>query len=269
MDPQRERVEADLRGLLQGEVRCDDIFVQMYASDASVYEIRPLGVVRPRHTADVVACVEYAAENNLPIHARGAGTGLAGESLGHGIVIDFSHSMRRIIRVDDDRIRVQPGVVLGNLNRQLAAQGRCFGPDPANQAVTTMGSVLAVDGSGSRWPLYGSARDQIERVKIVTSQGKVLDLSQHTVSSIETTNVGKIASSVKNLIDQNEALIRERYPRTMVNRSGYRLDDVLDGDSVNLAKLMAGSEGTLGLITGADIQDKSHSAPGRRRAASF
>jgi FAD/FMN-containing dehydrogenase len=89
MDQQRERIEADLRGLLEGEVRCDDLFTQMYASDASLYELRPLAIVRPRSTADVVATVRYAAEHSLPIHARGAGTGLAGESLGPGIMVDF------------------------------------------------------------------------------------------------------------------------------------------------------------------------------------
>src|SRR5438105_3789259 len=102
MDQERDRIEADLRGLIAGEVRCDDVFLQLYASDASIYEIRPLAVVRPRGTADVVACVKYAAENNLPIHARGAGTGLAGESLGPGLVLDFSHSMRRIVSFDGE-----------------------------------------------------------------------------------------------------------------------------------------------------------------------
>ena len=76
MDPNRERIEADLRGQLRGEVRCDDAFVQMYASDASVYEVKPLGVVRPRGFSDVVACVQYAAENFIPLFPRGAGTGL-------------------------------------------------------------------------------------------------------------------------------------------------------------------------------------------------
>ena len=82
MDQERERIQADLRGLVKGDVRCDDVFLQLYASDASIYEIKPLAVIRPRTLADVVASVEYAAENRLPIHPRGAGTGLAGESLG-------------------------------------------------------------------------------------------------------------------------------------------------------------------------------------------
>ena len=141
MDQERERIQADLRGLLDGDVRCDDVFVQMYATDASIYEIRPLGVVRPRSVSDVVACVQYALENEIPLHARGAGTGLAGESLGPGLVLDFSHSMRRILACDQDTVRVQPGVVLSQLNRFLADRGRVFGPDPATGSVSTMGSV--------------------------------------------------------------------------------------------------------------------------------
>src|SRR6266480_1127126 len=92
MDPQRERIQADLRGLLAGEVFCDDPFTLMYASDASVYQMRPLGVVRPRGVGDVRAALKYAADQAIPIHARGAGTGLAGESLGTGLMLDFSRA---------------------------------------------------------------------------------------------------------------------------------------------------------------------------------
>src|SRR3972149_6377046 len=157
MDPDQQRIEEDLRGLLQGDVRCDDVFTQLFASDASIYELRPLGVVRPRTVNDVVAAVRYAAENHLPIHARGAGTGLAGESLGRGLVLDFSRYFRRIVRDEGDRVRVQPGVVLASLNRYLGRSGRLFGPDPAMRSVTTMGSVIAIDSGGSHWPRYGSA----------------------------------------------------------------------------------------------------------------
>ncbi len=157
MDQERERIQADLRGLLDGDVFCDDVYVQMYASDASVYEIRPLGVVRPRGLPDVVACVQYAAENEIPLHARGAGTGLAGESIGPGLIVDFSHSMRRILACDHETVRVQPGVVCSLLNRFLAERGRVYGPHPATAHVSTMGSVLALNGSGSHWLRYGSA----------------------------------------------------------------------------------------------------------------
>ncbi len=79
MDPERERIQADLRGVIQGEVRCDDLFLQMYSSDASIYEIKPLGVIRPRSVSDVVACVQYAQEHGIGLHPRGAGSGFAGE----------------------------------------------------------------------------------------------------------------------------------------------------------------------------------------------
>src|SRR6188768_3947219 len=108
MDTDQQRIEEDLRGLLQGDVRCDDVFTQLYASDASIYELRPLGVVRPRSLADVVATVNYARDNNLAIHARGAGSGLAGESLGRGLIMDFSRYFRRIVADEGQRVRIQP-----------------------------------------------------------------------------------------------------------------------------------------------------------------
>ena len=181
MDPDQQRIEEDLRGLVQGDVRCDDVFTQLYATDASIYELRPLGVVRPRTADDVVAIVRYAAENHLPIHARGAGTGLAGESVGRGLVVDFSRYFRRIVADDEDRVRVQPGVVLESLNRYLRQSGRLFGPDPAMRSVTTMGSVVAIDAGGSHWPRYGSARQHVEELQVVLADGTLLRVGQHPV----------------------------------------------------------------------------------------
>src|SRR5689334_12049408 len=126
MDAEQLRIEEDLRGLIAGDVHCDDLFVQMYASDASIFEIPPLGVVRPRTRDDVVAVVRYAASRGLAIYPRGAGTGLAGDSLGRGLIFDFSKYFRRILDVTDDAAIVQPGVVLGQLNERLAKIDRCF-----------------------------------------------------------------------------------------------------------------------------------------------
>src|SRR3954470_5153374 len=180
MEPDQQRIEEDLRGLVAGDVRCDDIFTQLYASDASIYELRPLGVVRPRTLADVVATVRYAAENHLPIHARGAGSGLAGESLGRGLIVDFSRYFRRILADEGHRVRVQPGVVLENLNRHLRQSGRLFGPDPATRSVTTMGSVVAIDAGGSHWPRYGSARHHVDELQVVLADGTVLVVGLHS-----------------------------------------------------------------------------------------
>jgi FAD/FMN-containing dehydrogenase/Fe-S oxidoreductase len=261
MEPENQRIEEDLRGLLQGEVHCDDLFTQLYATDASVYEIRPLGVVRPRSMKDVVAVVRYAADNQIPIFPRGAGSGLAGESLGRGIVVDFSRHFRRVLTVDDDRVRVQAGVVLATLNRFLAVRGLTFGPDPAMSHVTTMGSVVAIDAGGSHWRKYGSARRHVEALKIVLADGEVLKVGRHPVpkpaadagESCPATRLDHIVQTVAGLIERHAKLIAEYRPQCLVNRSGYRLHDVLADGQLDLAKLLVGSEGTLALILDATL----------------
>jgi FAD/FMN-containing dehydrogenase/Fe-S oxidoreductase len=265
MDPENQRIEEDLRGVLRGDVRCDDLFTQLYSTDASVYEIRPLGVVRPRSVRDVVATVEYAAENNIPLYPRGAGTGLAGESLGRGIVVDFSRYFRRILKVDGGHARVQAGVVLATLNRFLATKGLLFGPDPAMSHVTTMGSVVAIDAAGSHWPKYGSARRHVEGLKIVMADGDVLKVGRHPIPVIDenagescpATRLDHLVSSVAALVKRHAKLIADYRPKSLVNRSGYALDQVLDGvlkeGQLDLAKLLVGSEGTLALILDATV----------------
>jgi FAD/FMN-containing dehydrogenase/Fe-S oxidoreductase len=258
MDPQRERIQADLRGLIAGEVCCDDAFTLMYASDASIYQVRPLGVIRPRGLADVQAVVRYAADQGIPLHARGAGTGLAGESLGSGLVLDFSRFMRRIVSLDSETVTVQPGVVLGQLNRYLAAFGRQFGPDPATGGVTTLGSVLALDNAGSNWLRYGSARRHVVRMQVVLADGEVLEAGQHPVTDDPHRDPDPrrrdLVRRLAELIERERAVIAAHQPKAWVSRCGYRLADVLQGGQLDLAQMLVGSEGTLALITQATLR---------------
>jgi FAD/FMN-containing dehydrogenase/Fe-S oxidoreductase len=253
MDAEQLRIEEDLRGQIEGDVHCDDLFTQMYASDASIFELRPLAVARPRSREDVAALVRYASSRSLPIYARGAGTGLAGDSLGRGLVVDFSRYMRRILALDDQTVTVQPGVVLGQLNERLQKAGRTFGPDPANEQVTTMGSVIALDGSGSHWPAYGSARRHVRELEAVLADGQIVRLSRHAVPegpvSRDEHPAAYLAAGVQEITRHHWPAIEGSPTRSLVDRSGYRLRDLVTPDGIDLARLLVGSEGTLALVT--------------------
>ncbi|HUS38596.1 MAG TPA: FAD-binding oxidoreductase, partial [Pirellulales bacterium] len=256
MDQERERIQDDLRGLLAGDVLCSDIFLQLYASDASVYQIPPLAVVRPRHVRDVVTCVEYAAENNIPLRPRGAGTGLAGESLGSGITLDFSRYMNRMGLVAEDSVRVQPGMIHAELNNYLAQSGRIFGPDPAMSSVTTIGSVVAIDAAGSHFLKYGSARQRVRRLQVVLADGNILELSKEPIARTDDPQPRRreLVDAVAALVRRDADLIQTFNPETKVNRCGYNLSSILAEDSIDMARLLVGSEGTLAIVTEAILE---------------
>ena len=267
MDPERARIQEDLRGLVDGDVHCDDVFLQMYASDASIYQIKPLGVVRPRSTDDVVKTVKYAAGNHLSIHPRGAGTSVAGASLGPGLILDFSYRMRRLLAIGQDTIRIQPGIVLAELNRQLAERDCMFGPDPALRSVTTMGGVLSMNSSGSHWPKFGEPRDKVVSLKVVLADGAVLQISGRNSNTDSNGSfkrpdlkppsadrLSSIKARVADVIYRRQEVIQRHRPNSIVNHSGYCLDGIVEDGHVDLTRLLVGSEGTLGIITEATLR---------------
>lgn len=253
MEIDRQRIQDDLRGIVRGDVLCDTVSTVLYSSDASIYEIQPIGIVRPRSAADVVALVQYAGEHDLPIHPRGSGSGVSGEAIGPGLVIDFSRYMRRIqIDTAANSATVQSGLVLAELNQNLRSTGRWFGPDPATRSITTMGSVLATNASGSHYLRSGSARDNVRSVRVVTVDGEMLDLAKHHPS--ESGTAGRLARGLIEIKTQYQSCV-DQLENAPAARGGYRLDGIVDDEGrVDLAKFLVGTQGTLALFIEATVK---------------
>ena len=256
-EQQRERTRDDLKGLLKGELLFDELSRALYSTDASIFQVLPAGVVVPRDEEDVQALVRYAAENRVPLLARGAGTGVAGESLGTGLVVDLSRHFRTVHEIGTDAVRVQPGVIWRELNAQLARVGRRFAPDPASGDQCTVGGMIANNASGARAFRHGYTREHVLGLRVILDNGDVAAVGKeplHPTVETEKGHLQDIVSTVGFLLEQNAELIRTCRPRTAFNRCGYQLYDVVQGDTLDLPRLLAGSEGTLALITEATLR---------------
>ena len=268
LDPQR--ITEDLTGSFSGELRFDPLTRAMYASDASLYEVTPLGVAYPRHRDDVVALAKYCAEQAIPLIARGAGTNVTGGALGAGIIVDLSRHFTAIEEIKDNSVRVQAGVVRDTLNKKLREVGRYLPPDPSTTAVTTVGGMLGVDAAGAHAVRVGSMRDYVRSIEVVLAGGDWFEAKREPLSQLfpdidpalmqpgESVDAKRsIISRLTRLLRDNEALIRERQPPLIRNCAGYSLRSVLSRDDLNLPRLLVGSEGTLGIFTAATL----HTSP--------
>jgi FAD/FMN-containing dehydrogenase/Fe-S oxidoreductase len=256
-DQRREHIRDDLKGLLKGELLFDELERALYSTDASIFQVMPLGVAVPRDEDDVQALVRYAAEHHVPLVPRGAGTGVAGESLGTGIVLDLSRCFRDILEVGADTVRVQPGVVLRDLNIRLAQQGRRIGPDPASGGQCTIGGMLANNASGSHVLRHGYTRDHVVGLRAVLDNGEAVAIGRHPRQPTVASGSGRLETliaGVSDLVAWNAELIRRSQPRTPFNRCGYLLHDVLTPTHLDLARLLVGSEGTLAVFTEATLR---------------
>ena len=267
MDQERQRIAEDLRGVVGGEVLCDDAARSLYATDGSLFEVWPLAVVRPRAVDDVAATVRWAVERGVPVHARGAGSSLTGDSLGPGVVIDCARFLRRVVAVTPDAVRVQPGVVASQLEDLLRPGGRCFGPDPAAAAVTTIGGMIGRNTSGSRFLRHGAVRDRILAAQVVLADGTVAEFEpvapapaltggQEAAPGASDASGGAadLAAGVARILDEEAATIAAGQPRRRLAHGGYRLDDLRRDGLIDLPRLLCGAAGTLGIVTEATLR---------------
>ena len=242
------------------DVRIDDYIRHLYSADASMYTIEPLAVAFPRHGDDVVAIVAEAGRLGVPVLPRGAGTSLAGQTVGRAIVLDFSRHLGRIVEVDSTArlARVQPGVVQDRLNRAVAAQGLMFGPDTSTSNRATIGGMIGNNSAGSHSIKYGSTIDHVESVDVVLSDATrahfgPVPLDRVSARAGTQTLEGRLYQGIPEILDGCADALAG-YPPFWRHSGGYRLDRVLTEDGrLDLAKLTVGSEGTLSVVTEAIV----------------
>lgn len=264
-----KRVANDLAWKLEGEVRFDEASRALYATDASPYEIKPYGVVLPKHLSDIRHTVELAHHYKLPIVPRGGGTSLAGQTVGAAIVLDLSRYMTRVLELNREErwVKVEPGVVRDNLNKELAPYGLQFTPDVATTAQANIGGMVSNNSAGTRSIKYGKTVDQVIAMTVMLSDGTVLELRELSESELQAKlqqqdHEGEIYRTVYQIVSEHESEIEARYPKVMRRVGGYNLDEFTKGKPFNLAKLACGSEGTLGIIL--DVTLKLEPVPKKR-----
>ncbi len=248
-------LERELRRVVAGDVRFDDYSRLLYATDASMYQVEPIGVVIPRSTDDVHAVLELANRYNVPVLPRGGGTSLAGQTVNHAIVLDFSVFMNRVLEVNREErwASVQPGLVQDELNAHVRPMGLLFGPDTSTSNRATLGGMSGNNSAGSHSIAYGKTLDHVLELRCLLADGSEVILRDLTPDELEAKCrgdglEGQLYRETRRLVTANADEIRARYPKIMRRVSGYNLDEFLKERPFGLHRLAVGSEGTLVVV---------------------
>ena len=262
----------DLKQNIRGEVRFGEIDRLLYSTDASFYRIKPLGVVIPRCEEDIIATIEQTKAAKLPVLPRGGGTSLAGQTVGEGLVIDCSKYMNRVLElnVEEGWAWVEPGLVQDAFKQQLQPHGLRFAPETSTSSRATLGGMCGNNSAGALSIVYGKMIDHVLACRVVLSDGSVATFGALSEDELKAKTRGssleaQIYRQLPRLVEQNREEILARYPKILRRVSGYNLEALLSGypdqspmpdpDSrFNLAKLIVGSEGTLGTVTAIKVR---------------
>ncbi len=256
----------ELQVKIEGELQYDELTKIIYATDASVYRKLPLAVVFPKNTIDIQQIIRFASKNNLNIIPRTAGTSLAGQCVGKGLVVDVSKHLTKIVDLDTNKktVTVQPGVIRDDLNRYLLPYGLFFGPNTSTSNRCMIGGMVGNNSSGTTSIRYGVTRDKIVSVKTVLSDGNEVNFSEISKDDfnkklVKSDQEGNIYNSINTILKSKEHQnqIIDNYPKPEIHRrnTGYALDVLLnnsffkEGNTINLCDILTGSEGTLAITT--------------------
>src|SRR5436305_5586078 len=232
------------------DVRFDNLTRQLYATDASIYQIEPAAVAFPRSAREASAIIRAAADAGVSVTPRGAGTSLVGNAIGHGLIVEFSRYNRQIadLNLEKRSVRVGTGVVLNQLNDLLKPHRFCFGPDVATSARSTLGGMIANNSSGARVPVYGTTADHVVSLEIVMADGRI-----EKIGPTHDT-LGAERKKIDTLVRAKNAEMAERWPPGLLKRwPGYGIERFLRAPN-NLADILAGIEGTLAAIFSAELK---------------
>ncbi|MCB0118938.1 MAG: FAD-binding protein, partial [Anaerolineales bacterium] len=260
----------ELKKRFEGALRLDAASRVLYSTDASAYQIEPLGVAIPKHQDDLQTVVEFAAKYQIPILPRGSGSSLAGQAVGEALILDCSRYLDSVIEINPETRTavVEPGVVLANLNRAASKHGLMFGPDPASAERATLGGVIGNNATGAHSILYGMSADHLVEADVILSDGSLAMLNENSLDAhSQNTRFANIAATVQKIREKYAEPIKRNYPKSWRNSAGYRLNYLLPwspsvppqwtGNSYpanllpntyNFASILAGSEGTLAVI---------------------
>jgi len=261
-DKENEAILRDLRRLIAGGVLGDEISRVIYSSGASIYHVKPLGIVQPKDKMDVVKVVRYAAQREIPLIARGGGTSRTGNELGEGILLDFSRYMNEVLEFDprEKWVWVQPGLVLAWLNKFLWPQQLFFPIDPSTKDCCTIGGMIANNSSGPHAVRYGAMRDHVLSLEAALSNGEVIPTGPVSLRGKEIKELkaaktleGEIYRTIPDILKRYSKPLKGEKPFTVKNSSGYDLWRLKNSRFLDLTSLFVGSEGTLGIITEAKL----------------
>jgi FAD/FMN-containing dehydrogenase/Fe-S oxidoreductase len=269
-DVVRPGLREDLAGLVDGEVRFDDYSRQLYATDASAYEVTPIGVVFPTATADVSRVVDYCAEREIPVLPRGGGTSLAGQTVNEAVVLDFTRHMDGLLDIDPEgrRARAQAGAVLAELNEALVPHGLKFAPDPSTANRSALGGAVGNNTTGAHSLKYGKTDAYVEELEVVLADGTVTTLGETPMAEIREradptgSLEQRLYAEALRIADEESEAVEGAFPSIKRNVSGYNLDVLVEQaravaagerETLNLAKLVVGSEGTLAIVTEVEV----------------